>query len=331
MKRKILILSNEEEGAVELVTKHLRTMGESFFRFNTDTFPQNKTLTTTLSNGKILGSLTNLNQDTHNNVLIDSENIKSVWYRRPAPPKIRKGVREDLREFCWNESRATLWSFYTTIDAFWVNPPLLAVKLLEDNKLYQLKGAQIIGLNVPQTIISNNFEDILSFSSNHKYMAIKPLYTTVFRKKNKDLLFLYTNRITQKEILDKKEELALCPIMLQEYINKKVELRITIVGNNIFACAIHSQDSNQTLHDWRRYSSSGVKHEQYELPNCIKLELLKLMNMFGLFYAAIDMIITPDEKYVFLEINPSGQWGWIEKLTGMKISQAIAKLLAQPS
>jgi len=329
MKKQILILSNEEEQCVSLVTKHLKKMGEVFYRFNTNTFPKNKTLTMLFHDCNIHGSLKIIGHDTSTgSTLINWEDIKSVWYRRPALPEVRNNVRQDFRKFGINESRAALWSLYTSVNTRWVNPPLLACKLLEDNKLYQMKIAHSVGLKVPKTIISNDFEDILSFSSTCKNLAVKPLYTTVFRKEDANLLFLYTNKITVKDILEKEQEIKLCPIMLQEYIDKRIELRITIVDQEIFACAIHSQNSKQTIHDWRKYDFSGVKHEKYQLPNNIKSMLLKLMETLGLYYGAVDMIVTPEDEYVFLEVNPSGQWGWIEELTGMQISQAIAKLLA---
>ncbi len=138
------------------------------------------------------------------NTLINWEDIKSVWYRRPAIPEIREDVREDFREFGVNESRAALWSLYTSIDARWINPPLISSKLLEDNKLYQMKIAREVGLRVPQTIISNNFEDIQSFASIHKNLAVKSLYTTVFREEDRNLLFLYTNKITKKGYFKKR-------------------------------------------------------------------------------------------------------------------------------
>lgn len=329
MKNQILILSNEKEHSVEGVVKHLKKMGEKLYRFNTETFPKNKAFTVMLRDNDVCGSLRTINDSVLKDTTINWENIKSVWYRRPAFPEMIDSIRGDFREFGINESRAALWSLYTSMDARWVNPPLLSSKLLEDNKLYQMKIAQSVGLTVPDTIISNNFEDVLSFASTYKNLAVKPLYTTVFREGNSDLLFLYTNKITRKEISDREREIGLCPIMLQEYIEKKVELRITIVGQEIFACAIHSQDSKQTLHDWRKYDFSGVKHEKYRLPDDIKSYLFKLMESLGLLYGAIDMIITPNDEYVFLEINPNGQWGWIEELTGMQISKSIACLLAE--
>lgn len=119
--------------------------------------------------------------------------------------------------------------------------------------------------------------------------------------------------------------------MLQEYVEKALEFRVTIIGGRIFTCAIHSQDSERTRHDWRRYDFEKVKHEVYQLPVEVEQKLLALMKEWGLVYGAMDMILTPSGEYVFLEVNPTGQWGWIEYLTGMPISRTIAELLMNPT
>ena len=119
----------------------------------------------------------------------------------------------------------------------------------------------------------------------------------------------------------------MAPVMAQEYVPKKLELRVTIVGEKIFTCAIYSQGSEKTKIDWRHYDSEKVKHEIFKLPKEIEHKILLFMKEAGLKFGAIDMILTPKDEFVFLEVNPSGQFGWIEDLTGMPISKSIAELL----
>ena len=85
------------------------------------------------------------------------------------------------------------------------------------------------------------------------------------------------------------------------------------------------------MYDWRRYDFGHVKHEPCELPPEIVKKLLQAMRIWDLQFGAIDMILTPKGDYVFLEVNPSGKWGWIEAITGMPISKAIADLLVDPT
>jgi hypothetical protein len=122
--------------------------------------------------------------------------------------------------------------------------------------------------------------------------------------------------------------LRFCPVIVQAYVPKRVELRITVVGSEIFACEIHSQVTNRTKHDWRHYDLAHTPHSVHDLPPEVGARCRHLVTAFGLCYGAIDMILTPDGRYVFLEINPTGQFGWIEDLTGFPISAAIVQLLA---
>ncbi len=117
--------------------------------------------------------------------------------------------------------------------------------------------------------------------------------------------------------------------MFQEYVQKSFEVRVTAVGETIFAAAIHSQMSPRSRVDWRRYDLDHTPYEPHSLPRVIEEKCYKLMAILGLHYGALDFIVQPDGKYVFLEINPVGQWGWIEYLTGLPITEAIADLLIE--
>ena len=101
-----------------------------------------------------------------------------------------------------------------------------------------------------------------------------------------------------------------------------------MVENQIFCAAIHSQDSEQTSTDWRR-SPNELNYSVFNLPDDVKSMCLKVVHNLGLTFGAIDMVLTPDDEYVFLEINPNGQWGWIERETGLPIREAIADTLVR--
>lgn len=328
MKKTILILTNKAGASVKLVIKHLKNMSENFFVFDTSTFLENKSITLSLNSGRMTGHIKDYSTNfIENTKLVDWENVKSVWHRKPALPRAPNNLKGGYGKFIENESRATLWTLYNTLDARWVNSPIFSSKLIEDNKLFQLKKARFVGLTTPDTIISNNQDDIVSFASKYNYVAIKLIYASVFRKNNGELMFVYTNKINVKDILFRRKDIKLCPIMLQEYVHKKIELRITIIGKKIYTCAIHSQDNKLTMCDWRRYDFANVKHEICKLPEDIELKLLKLMEVLNIYYGAIDMIVTPNDEYVFLEVNPNGEWVWIEELTNMPISESIAEFL----
>jgi len=119
------------------------------------------------------------------------------------------------------------------------------------------------------------------------------------------------------------------PMVLQKYVPKKYEVRVTIAGDRVFSCKINSQDSpnNATRIDWRIYDFENVKFTAMEIPSDIKEKCIRLTKMLGLKYSAMDFIYDPDGNYWFLEVNPNGLWMWIEQLSGLPISEAIADLL----
>ena len=120
---------------------------------------------------------------------------------------------------------------------------------------------------------------------------------------------------------------------VQEYIDKQFELRITIVGCEVFACKIDSQcmDEDKGKVDWRQGYDYGLKHEPFDLPAPVADFCRSFLQEMHLHFGCFDFIVTPDGKYVFLECNPNGQWLWIELLTGQKISEAIAECLIKAS
>ena len=110
---------------------------------------------------------------------------------------------------------------------------------------------------------------------------------------------------------------------------KALELRTTIVGHRVFTAAVDSQSLSGSTYDWRKEGRALVKNWQsYDLPEDIERKLLKLMAYFGLNYGAIDIIVTPDGRHVFLEVNPVGEFFWLEIYPPhYQISQAIAEVL----
>jgi glutathione synthase/RimK-type ligase-like ATP-grasp enzyme len=109
-------------------------------------------------------------------------------------------------------------------------------------------------------------------------------------------------------------------------LTKKLELRTTIVGKNIFTAAVDSQVLDKAQFDWRRQGLALIDAWQpYTLPANVEEKLLKLMNYFGLNYGAIDIILTPYDRLVFLEVNPCGEFFWLEKCPGLPISDAISR------
>ena len=197
------------------------------------------------------------------------------------------------------------------------------------SKILQIKLANHFKLDVPKTYVGNNYEQLKKFIKKNKFknqLIIKPLIGIGWYNKKK-FYKINPQFFDFKKI--KRDDFKLFPVTIQEYVEKKFEYRITIVNKKFFICRIDNQKSSNPLHnlDFRNADISQTPHEISDLPNQFKNKLLKLMNYFKLKIAAVDVVLGKDNKLYFLEINPMFEWLWIELLTGMKISKAIAEAL----
>jgi glutathione synthase/RimK-type ligase-like ATP-grasp enzyme len=135
-------------------------------------------------------------------------------------------------------------------------------------------------------------------------------------------------RVLKSHELDLIDNVRLAPVIFQEYIPAVVDLRITVIGDRFFPAAIHSQETSYVV-DFRM-DMGRARVESCELPAEVRAGLSALMGHLGLVYGAIDMRLTPGGRYVFLEVNPAGQWLFIEQRTGQPITAAVAQALMSP-
>jgi glutathione synthase/RimK-type ligase-like ATP-grasp enzyme len=116
------------------------------------------------------------------------------------------------------------------------------------------------------------------------------------------------------------------PGICQQFVPKSYEVRATVVGSRIFSGKINSQASPETKIDWR-HKPFDIEEEPIDLPPDVETKIHALMRAFGLIYGAFDFIITPEGRHVFLEVNPAGQYLWVEAKTKLPITAAIADVL----
>ncbi|KVL88732.1 hypothetical protein WT02_14975 [Burkholderia stagnalis] len=191
--------------------------------------------------------------------------------------------------------------------------------LVAQRKPYQLKVAQDVGLEIPDTLITNCPSAVREFTCRHG--ASNVIFKSFSATDNE----WRETRILRDEELELVDNVRYTPVIFQRYIEADVDLRITVIGNQIFTAAIHSQQTSYKF-DFRM-DIAHARIEPVALPKNIEDRVLELMRRLGLVYGAIDMRRTPDGRYVFLEVNPAGQWLFTELPTGLLISQAIARTL----
>ncbi len=259
-----------------------------------------------------------------NEGVLDINSVSGVLYFHPIlPRKILSFQPHEYSVFMskqYHSMRESLWSILS--DKLWVNNPWNNYKA--DNKILQLNLASIVGLKIPDTLITNSPDKIIDFYfSNNKNIIVKSLANSPILDN-----VSFTRKVNKSDIKD-IESLIITPAIYQNNIPKKYELRITVVGSSIFPTKILSQEDKATSIDWRvkpKLNDFDLKMESTTIPKKIENKILLLMSKLGLTYGAIDMIVTDSGDYVFLEINPSGQWYFIQQRTNVQIAKAIAQI-----
>ncbi|WP_036480469.1 MvdD family ATP-grasp ribosomal peptide maturase [Myxosarcina sp. GI1] len=320
----LIVTHSQDNESIPLVIDAIESQGGRAFRFDTDRFPTQVRLD--IYYGREEERLTLFSEAA----TLDLREVSAVWYRRIAiGSRIPDTMEPQMRQASVQESRVTVRGLLASLQAFYLDS-IIKVERAK-NKQLQLKIAREIGLDIPRNLTTNNPEAVKEFVATCREGAIAKMLSSfaIYDERGQERV-VFTNPV-RSEDLENLDGLNFCPMTFQEQIPKTLELRSTIVGERVFTAAIDSQSNSHARHDWRRQGLVMIKDwKSYELPSEITEKLLELMRYFGLNYGAIDLILTPDNRYVFLEVNPVGEFFWLECYPPcFPISQAIAELLVR--
>ncbi len=315
----LIITRSDDNACIETVSSELHHRGANTIRLNTDRYPDLVQLSCEYDHK---GNRRILKTDKGQYHL---DEITAVWYRRfnaGASLPVQLG---DTHAASLQETRRTLFGAIAALPCFHLDP-LESVRRT-DHKELQLDYALKLGLDIPKTLVSNDPVEVLEFfeSVNGKMVTKMQHSFAIYREGIENVVF--TNVINRKD-LDDLSGLRFCPMTFQEHIEKKLELRVTVVGQKVMTAAIDSQRQDNTAVDWRRDGVGLIDcWTNYQLPVEVEQKLLRLTAKLGLNYAACDFIVTPEDRLVFLEVNAVGEFFWLEKSPGLTISAAIAGVL----
>lgn len=258
------------------------------------------------------------------------DRVAAVWDRRPTPVdrKLLEDVHPDYRGYAQSSIWHLTHQLYSLFpDAVWVSDYFAAQRA--EHKSLQLITAQQLGFAVPETIITSDPKRAQQFISRHPATIIKSL-SAVGPIVNGDMLLFYSMRVTPDIDLD-FENLNIGPAIFQQAVEVDHDLRITVVGDKIFPAAIVAdaeKDLSIGVRDWRIGNYLGeLSIEACALPEDAQQQCFALVKTLGLRFGAIDMVMDKKGQLWFLEINPNGQWGFVEHATQQPIGKAMARLL----
>jgi hypothetical protein len=324
MSKKIVMLTHSEDitGMLKELRKTLEDRGAEVMRFDTDRFPvaaqagfaQN-------ADGEAIRFRTD-GQELH------IEAGDAIWYRRARwAGKLPLDMDRQLRHGCVAESKALLLGMLAAAPCFVMDSPDLVRR--RGHKPQQQRIAREVGLATPRTLMTNDPDEARAFIAScpggaiAKMLAAFPIMTEDGVEQ-----VVFTTALTDRHVAE-LDGLRFSPMVFQEQLQKRLELRITVVGNQMFAAAVDSAKTEGAETDWRERGVTLLRSWMpYTLPAEIEKSLHRYMERIGMQYSAIDIIVEPDGRHVFLEANPAGECFWLEyNSPNFPLSVALADVL----
>ncbi|UFR03956.1 hypothetical protein KBP30_23510 [Streptomyces sp. Go40/10] len=310
-------MSDPKDSHVLPVTEELSRRGVAFEVFDPASYPNGSTVTITSCGA---GVDVYLHCDTH----LDLANVRSVWYRRPGSFAISDQLKPEEAEWLRAECSHAIRTVWDEIPALWVSHPDAIRRA--SVKVKQLDTALKLGFSIPRFTITNDEEDASDFiSSCPSGVVVKSLNSPVITYRDQ-VCTLYTHLLTA----DDREELnsvRFGPTYLQEFVKKSMDVRVTVFDDEVFAVGIKSTSSEDALIDFRRAEIYDLPHEVINIPEDLKQLCVQLVQRLNLKFGAIDLLLKPNGDYLFLEVNPNGQWYWLEWVTGLPMVRSLCNLL----
>ncbi|MBN3929184.1 ATP-grasp ribosomal peptide maturase [Streptomyces verrucosisporus] len=328
---KVLVLTGRFDPTADLVVEELNRRAVPVFRTDVADFPLGLSLAARLGGkaggggdtgegGHAAGKAWSGTLRTGRRTL-DLRDVRSVYYRRPARPRFPEGMSPEARRVAEREARRGFGGLLAALPVRWLPPPGRAADA--EYKPLQLRVAAESGLSVPRTLITNDPGAAREFGEETGGRVVFKPFTPVRGAVGGRSAAVYTSIVGPAEL--GHPDVATTAHLFQEWVPKAYEVRLTAVGGRLFAAEIHA-DSPAGHVDWRSDYDSH-RYRLCEPPPAVAAGVRRMMDALGLPYGAFDFVVTPEGRWCFLEVNPSGQFGFVEQATGLPITAAVADWL----
>ena len=320
----ILVFTNKEDAHPNPVFDIFKERGVPFFRLNTEDLLTDYSFSWWADTDGCDFEI----EYRQTGLRLKGSEITAVWDRRPEQPQsLPFSNTGKIDEF----NRREALEFLRFLRHYVEHIPSIGSIVgdrVASSKMVQYRTALDCGFLIPDTIYANSKEAVESFASNHRKLCLKAIEGTDVWDDEQGVDYVFYTQVLQSKDIPSIPEEAFSQTVnfVQEYVPKDYEVRVTVVGDDVFATRIKMSENEGSV-DWRQGYSHGMKWEAIVLPEVIASRCRDLVHALGLNFGCIDLIVRPDGEYVFLECNPNGQWLWIELETGQKISESIATFL----
>ncbi|MBE3559682.1 MAG: ATP-dependent carboxylate-amine ligase [Ktedonobacteraceae bacterium] len=262
-------------------------------------------------------------------ILLDS--LTSIWWRRPERYRAPEGYSPGEKTFLEEEANRGIVGVLDSLSlhhTLWVSRPYHIRRA--DLKPLQLASAQHLGLRIPRTLVTNDPAAVREFYDECRGEVVLKAVSRGAIEDQARRRFIYTSKV-QPEHLSALDGVRITAHLFQERLPKRFDLRVVVIGRQVFAIEIHSQHSEHASLDFRR-GYQDLVYKVHSLPDDIKKKALALVRLFELQFSSMDFIVTPQGEYVFLDLNPNGQFYWLQLrlLYHLPLKEAMADLLVFP-
>lgn len=314
----ILILSNKWDITVDFIVAELRARGCDFLRINTEDLASGQA-TICLPDLRILASKCGEVRDL-------TRTVNVIWNRRPGKPfdDILPSARPSpaTQNFVNDQWLSWLEALQLIPNVTWINQPQANDAM--ENKARQLFMASKVGFQIPETVITNDPKEAWQLAKKHgNRLVAKALYSPLIEEPNEDY-FVFTNEITTAD-LTPEEEIKISPSIFQQCLNPKIDYRVTVVGETVFPVRVECQNQECSHIDWR-VEKSDLRFIACNLPSEVEELCRRYVKANGLVFGAMDLV-EYNGRFFFLEINPNGEWGWLQKPNNIPIAEALCDLM----
>lgn len=316
-----LIISQEEDNTTDRVLEYCRYL-----------LKDSKTIERINREDKILDfdiQLSNENCNIHLDMYTQSIHLpkNKAWFRRggfafnvfwssiDAHPTLNQYLEEELDQISY------FLNYYTTQYGGYNEE-------MSNNKFVNLLWAKEVGLNIPPTLVTTSKDSLLQFMESERKVITKPIHHGHIKfnieERNKRLVSPGTTVLNKRDVLELEEQFG--PSLFQKYIEKEVEIRVFFFGEKLYPMAIFSQNDSQTCIDYRNYNLTNPnRNVPFQFPKAVEEKLLDLFKKLNFNSCSADVILDKKGTFVFLEINPNGQFGWVSKNCNYYLEKIIAE------
>ena len=248
-------------------------------------------------------------------IKIDPSEIDLIWWRRSRSVQCLSHVYpEDQKDVIDSDCRgAFLGAFITEFRGKWISHPWHTERA--GNKLFQLIIAEREGFNVPRTLVSQHPDEVRTFCDSNPNGTIAK--TVAGGSKN---VLMFTEFVTRDKLVDMDESISVSPTIYQAYVPGNTHIRLNCFGMNSYAASIETSEL-----DWR--PNLNVPVRPWRVPVALHIKIRRVLDALGLEMGIVDLKLTPSGKIYWLEVNPQGQFLFLEPLTGESYTRIFAEYL----